>query len=351
MRARALDRRFDQLLLLTQMDLTRAGRRAGAGIAANVVNVLAQQRPQPRLHERPAAHVLRLLLHPRPLLRLAVAANDLTYRLLVKRVELLDAHNRDALPVLVLRLRLRQVIVDFSAAEDHLLDASWLSDRIVEDFEEAAGGQLLQWRGRGLEAQHALGRQQHERLAKVALHLTTQNVEVLRRRRGIADLEVILGAQLQIAFEASAGVVRALPLVAVRQQHHQTAIAFPLRLARGNELVDDDLGAVGEVAKLGLPQHQRLWSVQRVAEFEAKDRRFRKQTIVDLERRLFRPQRVQWRERLAGARVVQDGVTLAERAAPRVLPAQPNRRPLQQQRTEGQQFGERPVDPLSLCYL
>src|SRR5689334_7901233 len=59
-RHRPPDRRLDHLLLLAQVDLARAGRRAGAGVAADVLRRVAQ-RPQPRLRERPPAHVLRLL--------------------------------------------------------------------------------------------------------------------------------------------------------------------------------------------------------------------------------------------------------------------------------------------------
>src|SRR5579871_4155442 len=49
--------RPDHFLLLTTVDLQGAGRRAGAGIAANILDVVAQG-TQARLHEEPAAHVL-----------------------------------------------------------------------------------------------------------------------------------------------------------------------------------------------------------------------------------------------------------------------------------------------------
>ena len=90
-----------------------------------------------------------------------------------------------------------------------------------------------------------------------------------------ADLHVVLGAQLQEALEPGAGMFRPRAFVAVRQQHHQAAVALPFRFARRHELVDDDLGAVAEVAELRLPHHQRVRRVQRVAELEAQHRRFR----------------------------------------------------------------------------
>ncbi len=46
-------------------------------------------------------------------------------------------------------------------------------------------------------------------------------------------------------------VLGTLPFVAVRQHHREAAGTTPLGLARGDELVDDDLGAVDEVAELG----------------------------------------------------------------------------------------------------
>ena len=67
-----------------------------------------------------------------------------------------------------------------------------------------------------------------------------------------------LRGELQIALDARAGVLRALAFVSVRQQHHNAGEQSPLVFARGDELVDDDLRAVGEVAELRLPQHQRF---------------------------------------------------------------------------------------------
>src|SRR5262245_48583192 len=52
---------------------------------------------------------------------------------------------------------------------------------------------------------------------------------------------------------------------------------------------------------------------------------------------------------LAGPRVPEPGVALAERAAHRVLAAQPDRCPLAQERAEGQELGVRPVDALLIA--
>ena len=44
------------------------------------------------------------------------------------------------------------------------------------------------------------------------------------------------------------------------EQHDDTGGLTPLGLAGADELVDDRLGAVDEVAELTLPQHQRIGS-------------------------------------------------------------------------------------------
>ena len=50
--------------------------------------------------------------------------------------------------------------------------------------------------------------------------------------------------------DTPARVLRTLTFVAVGQQHHKPAGLAPLLLRCGDELVDDDLGAVREIAEL-----------------------------------------------------------------------------------------------------
>ena len=87
--------------------------------------------------------------------------------------------------------------------------------------------------------------------------LAAQQVEVLGRGGGVGDLDVVARRKLQEPLEPGARVLRALPLVAVGQQQDEAAALVPLGLGAGDELVDDHLGAVDEVAELRLPQHQR----------------------------------------------------------------------------------------------
>ena len=106
-----------------------------------------------------------------------------------------------------------------------------------------------------------------------------------------------------------------LPFVAVRQQHHQAAHALPLRVRRGDELVDDHLRAVREVAELRLPERERGRVGEAVAVLEAEHRGLGELAVVDLEARLRLGQVVERRVLLAGLLVDEHGVALAEGAA------------------------------------
>lgn len=66
-------------------------------------------------------------------------------------------------------------------------------------------------------------------------------------------------------------MLRALPVVSVRQQQHETALVAPLVLAAHDEVVDQVLRDVCEVAELRLPDRQRVVVGQRVAVLEAQD--------------------------------------------------------------------------------
>ena len=65
-------------------------------------------------------------------------------------------------------------------------------------------GELLDRRTRGRQAEEALGRHDDERLAERSLHLAAEEMEHLRRRRRVNDLDIVLGTRLEIALEAGA---------------------------------------------------------------------------------------------------------------------------------------------------
>src|SRR5437588_3094000 len=110
-------------------------------------------------------------------------------------------------------------------------------------------------------------------------------MEVLRGRRAVSDADVLLGSALEEPFEPRARMLGAIAFVAVRKQERQPRELAPLGEAGGDELVDDDLGAVDEVAELRLPADERLRSRDRIAVLEADRRVLRERRVVDLERR------------------------------------------------------------------
>ena len=140
---------------------------------------------------------------------------------------------------------------------------------------------------------------------------------------------------------------RPLAFVAVRKQHHQTAHAQPFLLARGNELVDDDLRAIGEVAELGFPQGQGLRFGQGIAVFESEHAEFGQRRVQDLERRLAETDVGQRGVAVLVFLVDQHGMALRKRAAFAVLARQADRMALDDQGAEGQGLGGRPVDTFS----
>ena len=65
---------------------------------------------------------------------------------------------------------------------------------------------------------------------------------------------------------------RALAFETVRQQQHEAAQAFPLRFGAGDELIDDDLRRVPEIAELRFPNDQALRRIETVAIIEIRAR-------------------------------------------------------------------------------
>ena len=118
-------------------------------------------------------------------------------------------------------------------------------------------------------AQHALRRENDQRLTPVAQSLAAKQVKILRGVRGLRDLDVVLCGELNEALDAGAGVFRSLAFVAVGEKQHEAGEQVPLGFSGGDELIDDGLRDVHEVAELRLPEDESLGIVAAVAVFEA----------------------------------------------------------------------------------
>src|SRR5215213_8086367 len=136
-------------------------------------------------------------------------------------------------------------------------------------------------------------------------------------------------------------MLRPLPFEAVRKQHDEAARAQPLGFAGGDELIDDALRAVGEVAELRLPQHQSARVGERKAIFEAEHSEFRERAVANLELSLAFDvaQRDVFLTRLL---IEPHRVALAERASTAVLARQSDAIAFGQQASKRERFGGRP---------
>src|SRR5256714_7860726 len=148
-------------------------------------------------------------------------------------------------------------------------------------------------------------------------------------------------------------MLRPLPLVAVRQQQHQAAHALPLRLGAGDELIDDHLRLVDEIAELRLPDPQPARTRARHAVLEAEHRRLAERAVDDLDLRLAFADVHYVIERnvlLAVLVVVEDRVAMAEGSAPGVLAGEPNRNLFEQQARVGDRLRAAPIDYLAALH-
>ncbi len=209
----------------------------------------------------------------------------------------------------------------------------------------AVAGEVGGARHRKLVPQQRLGRHHDQRLAEIAPHLPPEDVEIIGRRGAVGDLEIVLGAKLQIAFEPGRAVLRPLPFEPVRQQHDEAARAQPLGFAGGDELVDDALRAIGEIAELGFPQHQCLRIGERIAIFEAEHAEFAQGAVAHLEAAAVN---VAQRDVFLAVQLVHPyRVALAEGAAAAVLARQPHALSVRKQAAERERLAGRPVEALA----
>ncbi len=175
--------------------------------------------------------------------------------------------------------------------------------------------------------------------------LHPQQVEVLRRGRRSAT------RRLPSATSCRNRSMRALecsgpaPSYPCGSKQREAGGLTPLRLPRSDELIDDDLRAVDEVAELRFPEHERFRFCDAVSVLESDARVFGERAVVDFERRL-RARRKCWSgiQTSRRRRIVKDGVAVAERSALGILTGEPNRRAFGEQRRERERLGRPPVD-------
>ena len=145
-------------------------------------------------------------------------------------VELFDANDCRVFAFVLRIARRQQFVTNFTGAQDDSFGAFGVtadrpalrgSDRRPKSLNGAGG-----FAG----AQVAFRRHQDQRFAERAHDLAAQDVEMLRGGAAVGDLHVIVGAQLQEAFETGRRVFWTSAFLAVRQHHHQALNNGPIYL-------------------------------------------------------------------------------------------------------------------------
>ncbi len=298
-----------------------------------------------RLHEPPRALVGGLVLHVADVRDLRVLGQFLRQFLGGQRVEALEGENRHLAVQPRLGARRDEVPADLARAQNDALDGGVIGDGgIAHGWFPTTLQEVCGHRGGQLVPEHRLRSDDHHWAVPVHVGVRPQQVEVRRRRGRLADSQRALGAQLQPALDARRAVVGTLAFVAVGEKQDHARLLRPLGVAGTDELVGDGLGAIGEVAELGFPAHQRLGRGHRVAVLKAHARVLTQQRIEHVELTLVVGEVLEWDPRLVGDPVDHGGEALAERAATAVLPDEADGAALHEQRAEGQQFTGRPID-------
>ncbi len=171
-------------------------------------------------------------------------------------------------------------------------------------------------------------------------------MEVLRRRRRCNDLHVVFGGEEQETLESGARMLRAFAFEGVRQKQYDAAQAAPFVFGTADELIDDHLGGVDEVAVLGFPKDEPFGVIERVAVLEAHRAGFAERAVDDVDAGLVVGEVVEDTVFVAVDDVVQHGMPLAERAAFGILAGEADGMPFDGERGKCQRFGGRPIERL-----
>ncbi len=280
----------------------------------------------------------------------AIAGERLRERA-AQRVVLLEAHDGDVVALAPAPLG-RQVVVHLAAAQEDALDlrsrrptssamTRWNEPSAISSSVLTASG--CRSSDFGVKMTSGL---RHGRF--------TCRRSTWKSCAGVVRLQTWMlssAAELQEPLDARARVLRPLSLEAVGQEQHEAGEARPLVLRRDDELVDDDLRGVREVAELRLPHDELVGPVERVAVLEAEHAGLAERRVVDLEaadaaRRCVTEMRER-RVGLAGLRVEENRVPVREGPAARVLSADADAVPLEEDRREREVLGGPPVERLA----
>jgi hypothetical protein len=236
---------------------------------------------------------------------------------------------------------LKQVVVNLTRAENNSLDLLGDDGRVSLTIDGTKSGvissiiEAVEVRLASLVSQQTLRGDQNKRLAVLSVDLSSQNVEVVGGGGAVGDgpvgtlndflighgrecIEVLVG-ELEETLNTARAVLRSSTLITVRKEHNQTRLTEPLVLTRGDELINDDLGTVGEVTELSLPKDQSVGVFKGVSKLESKLGKLGEGGVRELSALALGRDVVQWSVSLAGLLVVQNCVALGECTSLNVL--------------------------------
>ncbi len=232
-----------------------------------------------------------------------------------------EADNRHIRAFFVL-LALEQIVIHFTGANQNAFYVLGFGGSVVEYFPETiAGLQFADFPQVERRAQCRFGRHHDQWFAERPYQLAAQQVKKVAGRSDIGNRHIVFCATLQETFEAGGRVLRALTFVAVRQQHDQAVHTAPFAFPGKDKLVDNGAGAVGEVAELRFPEHQRIGRSQGITVFKTEHGIFGQQRVVDAHFPLLVAQAVEAVHFMVVVRIENAGVAVAERAAFHILTA------------------------------
>ena len=161
-----------------------------------------------------------------------------------------------------------EIVIDLPGAENEP-PGSARCDPVLQNRLETARREDIDRREGLLGAKQRFGSEDDQGFPRAEQSLTPQQVKVLPGGARDHHSHVLIGAQLEEPFDSGRGVLGSLTFISMGQEQGQTRLLTPFGLAGGDELVDDDLGAVAEVTELRLPGDEGLVPLDRVAVFES----------------------------------------------------------------------------------
>jgi hypothetical protein len=264
----------EKRFLLELVGFCRAGRGTGAGRTLHgahtkILGLGDALKTRQNIEE--SAHVRGLFLDPDNFTRIPMRINRGGDFILGERIELIQEEDRGG-RVFAAAAFGAELVTDLAAGDEDTLGVSDLA--VWNECKKARTFEVFDW-GRGVGmAQHAFRRENDQRFAPKATCLPSKEMEVLSRSGGLADVHIAFRSELHEALNASAGVLGPLAFVAVREQQDQAGRQAPFVFTGTEELVDDDLRAVDEVAELRFPEDECFRIVAREAVLEAEAARF-----------------------------------------------------------------------------